>query len=129
MNSRTILFAIAATCAAGIVSAQAPSAAQPCSPTTCAYLNTGLPAETRAADLVQRMTLDEKVQQTLEVAPAIMGTRPATTSIVVSITCSHSSCVRVGVSPVVPHGTRKSMPDSTCHATKLRRAASSMEPS
>ena len=27
-----------------------------------------------------------------EVAPATMGTRPATTSIVVSITCSHSSC-------------------------------------
>ena len=64
-----------------------------------------------------------------EVAPATMGTRPATTSIVISMTCSHSSCESVGVSPVVPQGTRKSMPDSTCHATRLRRAVSSMEPS
>src|SRR6478672_6596453 len=54
-----------------------------------------------------------------------MGTRPAATSIVVSITCSHSSCESVGVSPVVPQGTRKSIPDSTCHATRLRRAVSS----
>src|ERR1700733_5424136 len=48
---------------------------------------------------------------------------------VVSITCSHSSWLRVGVSPVVPQGTRKSIPDSTCHATRLRSAASSTEPS
>src|SRR5580658_4670855 len=40
----------------------------------------------------------------LEVAPAITGTRPATTSTVTSITCNHSSCDRVGVSPVVAQG-------------------------
>ena len=36
---------------------------------------------------------------------------------------------KVGVSPVVPQGTRKSMPESICHATRLRNAASSIEPS
>ncbi len=56
----------------------------------------------------------------------MMGTRPAATSMVTSITCSHSSCVSVGVSPVVPQGTRKSIPDSICHATRLRSAVSSI---
>ena len=46
-------------------------AVSPCSPANCPYLDSHLPAETRAADLVHRMTLEEKVQQTLEVAPAI----------------------------------------------------------
>ena len=64
-----------------------------------------------------------------EVAPATIGTRPATTSIVISTTRSHSSLVSVGVSPVVPQGTRKSIFDSTCQATSARRAASSTEPS
>ena len=36
-----------------------------------AYLNTNLPAETRAADLVHRMTLEEKAQQLVNDAPAI----------------------------------------------------------
>jgi len=36
-----------------------------------AYLNTSLPFEQRAADLVSRLTLEEKVQQMKDVAPAI----------------------------------------------------------
>lgn len=64
-----------------------------------------------------------------EVAPATMGTRPPATSTAMSMTRSHSSGDRVGVSPVVPQGTRKSMPDSTCQATNDRSAGSSMEPS
>src|SRR5512143_1436677 len=64
-----------------------------------------------------------------EVAPATIGTRRATTSMVISMTRSHSSRVSVGVSPVVPHGTRKSIFDSTCQATSERRAFSSTEPS
>src|SRR5688572_31461457 len=36
-----------------------------------AYQNTSLPFEQRAADLVSRMTLEEKVQQMKDVAPAI----------------------------------------------------------
>jgi beta-glucosidase len=36
-----------------------------------AYLDPGLPAEQRAADLVRRMTLDEKVSQTMSAAAAI----------------------------------------------------------
>src|SRR6266403_1512663 len=64
-----------------------------------------------------------------EVAPATTGTRPAATSTVTSITRSHSSCVRVGVSPVVPQGIRKSIPDSTCQETRFRKAVSSTAPS
>src|SRR5438445_564972 len=37
-----------------------------------------------------------------EVAPATIGTRPAATSTVTSIRCSHSSCGRVVVSPFMP---------------------------
>ena len=63
----------------------------------------------------------------LEVAPATIGTRPRVSSIVTSITRSHSSRESVGVSPVVPQGTRKSMPLSTCHAparaTRTRRSS------
>ena len=47
----------------------------------------------------------------LDVAPATIGTRPAAASMVISITRSHSSLVSVGVSPVVPQGTRKPIPD------------------
>jgi lysine/ornithine N-monooxygenase len=61
-----------------------------------------------------------------DVAPATIGTRPAATSIVMSITRSHSSLVSVGVSPVVPQGTRKWMPDAICHSTSWRNAFSSM---
>src|SRR6185437_15889706 len=49
------------TCAAAI--AQAPA--------TPAYLNPDLPAEKRAADVVSRMTLEEKVLQMQNSAPAI----------------------------------------------------------
>jgi len=38
---------------------------------TAAYLNPDLPAEKRAADLVSRMTLEEKVLQMQNVAPAL----------------------------------------------------------
>src|ERR1035438_4048110 len=64
-----------------------------------------------------------------EVAPAMIGTRPAAASMVTSITRSHSSWVSVGVSPVVPQGRRKSMPASTCQRTSWRSAISSMLPS
>ena len=42
-----------------------------CPAAPCTYLNTTMPAESRAADLVRRMTLDEKVAQTMDHAPAI----------------------------------------------------------
>src|SRR5208337_5607775 len=58
-----------------------------------------------------------------------MGTRPAATSMVISMTRRHSAWVRVGVSPVVPQGTRKSIPDSICQATSERSAFSSSDPS
>ena len=38
---------------------------------TLPYQNQSLPFEQRAADLVSRMTLEEKVQQMKDVAPAI----------------------------------------------------------
>src|ERR1019366_2852391 len=64
-----------------------------------------------------------------EVAPAMIGTRPAAASMVTSITRSHSSWVSVGFSPVVPQGRRKSMPASTCQRTSCRSAISSTLPS
>ncbi len=47
--------------------------AQPvsCSPSPCPYLNPALAPEARAKDLVGRMTLEEKVSQMQDVAPAI----------------------------------------------------------
>jgi beta-glucosidase len=42
-----------------------------CSPQTCAFLNPALEPEARAKDLVGRMTLDEKVSQTMDNAAAI----------------------------------------------------------
>jgi beta-glucosidase len=45
--------------------------AQAADPTTPAYLNTSLPPEVRAADLVHRMTLQEKVSQLVNGARAI----------------------------------------------------------
>jgi len=42
-----------------------------CSAATCAYLNPALSPEERSKDLVRRMTLEEKVSQMLDVAPAI----------------------------------------------------------
>ena len=56
--------------------APAPIAASPASASASAeakplYLDPSLPADVRAADLVSRMTLDEKVSQMLDDAPAI----------------------------------------------------------
>jgi beta-glucosidase len=42
-----------------------------CATQTCAFLDTSLPPETRAADLVSRMTLEEKAAQMQDNAPAI----------------------------------------------------------
>src|SRR4051812_15476421 len=50
------------------VYAQSPSA---CSGTSCQYLNPALSPEVRAADLVARMTLEEKAAQLGNTAPAI----------------------------------------------------------
>src|SRR5262245_10313575 len=47
------------------------SLASPALAQQAAYLNTSLPFEQRAADLVSRLTLEEKVQQMKDVAPAI----------------------------------------------------------
>jgi beta-glucosidase len=42
-----------------------------CTPRTCAFLDTKLTPKARASDLVDRMTLDEKVSQTMDNAAAI----------------------------------------------------------
>ena len=44
---------------------------KPCASGDCAYQNASLKPEARAADLVKRMTLDEKISQTLDHAKAI----------------------------------------------------------
>ncbi|HEY6375793.1 MAG TPA: glycoside hydrolase family 3 N-terminal domain-containing protein [Edaphobacter sp.] len=59
------MFAAMMTCATGVWVAGAQDAQKP------AYLNTGLPAEQRAADLVKRMTLEEKATQLVNQARAI----------------------------------------------------------
>ena len=53
-NYQTLIAITAILCANGLYSQ---SSGQP------AYLNTALPAEQRAADLVHRMTVEEKVSQ------------------------------------------------------------------
>ncbi len=58
-------FAAVMACAAGVWTAAAQDAQKP------AYLNTSLPAEQRAADLVKRMTLEEKASQLVNQARAI----------------------------------------------------------
>jgi len=59
------MFAAAMTCAAGVLTAGVQDAQKP------AYLDTSLPAEQRAADLVKRMTLKEKASQLVNQARAI----------------------------------------------------------
>jgi beta-glucosidase len=55
-----------------LVAQQATEAIQPsCDAGACPYLNPALTPEERAKDLVRRMTLDEKVSQMGDVAPAI----------------------------------------------------------
>jgi beta-glucosidase len=59
------MFAAMMTCVAGVWTAGAQDAQKP------AYLNTSLTAEQRAADLVKRMTLEEKATQLVNQARAI----------------------------------------------------------
>ena len=69
----TVAFAI--VCAAGLAVSSAQDAPKPNAPNQDApkpaYLDTGLPPEQRAADLVQRMTLEEKATQLVNQARAI----------------------------------------------------------
>src|SRR6266849_2346016 len=62
-------------------------------------------------------------------APARTGTLPLASSTLICTTRRCSSCVSVGLSPVVPQGTRKSMPASICRLIKVRSVASSNDPS
>src|SRR6185312_8097768 len=64
----------------------------------------------------------------LEPAPATTGTRPLASSMHHSTTFLCSSWESVGLSPVVPTGTRPLVPSEICQLTKLRNAASSSEP-
>src|SRR4051812_44045177 len=72
MSRRATLFRGLVAALAVFVSA-APSAgpAQPAGSAQPPYRDTALGADARAADLVARMTLEEKVQQLLNDAPAI----------------------------------------------------------
>jgi beta-glucosidase len=66
---------LAALASAATLTAQTgasnPPVANICSPRTCAYLDPSLSPEMRARDLVDRMTLDEMVSQTMDNAAAI----------------------------------------------------------
>src|SRR4030081_3623644 len=64
----------------------------------------------------------------LEPAPAITGTRPFASSMHHSTTRLCSSWLTVGLSPVVPTGTRPWVPSAICQLTNPRKAASSSEP-
>src|ERR1700748_1670485 len=64
----------------------------------------------------------------LEPAPAITGTPPLAPSIHHSTTRLCSSWLTVGLSPVVPTGTRPLVPSEICQFTSERKAASSSEP-
>ena len=77
MKTRIPVLFFAATTFFGFSSAAllaqqpAPAAQSSCDAGTCPYLNPALGPEERAKDLVRRMTLDEKVSQMGDVAPAI----------------------------------------------------------
>src|SRR5476649_2010829 len=60
--------------------------------------------------------------------PVIAGTRPLAWSMHHSTTRLCSSCDSVGLSPVVPTGTRPLVPSPICHSTKSRKAFSSSAP-
>src|SRR5665213_2524645 len=64
----------------------------------------------------------------LEPAPAITGTRPFASPMHHSTTRLCSSWLTVGLSPVVPTGTRPWVPSAICQLTNARKAASSSEP-
>src|SRR5262245_14975650 len=57
-----------------------------------------------------------------------MGTCPPTSATRSSTMRTRSASVKVGLSPVVPTGTRKWMPASTCRRPSRRTAASSRLP-
>src|SRR5207245_11470873 len=61
-------------------------------------------------------------------APARTGTWPFTSSTRISTVRTLSASVSVGLSPVVPHGTRKWMPASTCRRPRRLTARSSRSP-
>src|SRR5436309_14759671 len=63
-----------------------------------------------------------------EPAPAITGTRPLASATHHSTTRSCSSWLTVGLSPVVPTGTRPWIPSAICQLTSEPNAASSTEP-
>jgi hypothetical protein len=60
--------------------------------------------------------------------PAMTGTRLRVSSTTTLMTRMCSSWVRVGDSPVVPTGTRPSMPAAICSPTSRRKASSSSAP-
>ena len=64
-----------------------------------------------------------------EPAPAMTGTRPRASSMQTCTTRRCSSWVSVGLSPVVPTGTRPCDPDEICQSTSARKAVSSNLPS
>jgi len=67
-----LVFGVVAACLSPKFSlAQKAADAPACTPATCSYLNPALAPEARAKDLVGRMTLEEKVSQTLDQAVAI----------------------------------------------------------
>ena len=68
--SRTRPFALAVTLA-GLACAHTPAAASPPAPATLAFMNPDLPIEQRVADVVGRLTLEEKASQMGYAAPAI----------------------------------------------------------
>ena len=75
MSARSLLLAAAALTLGGALQAQAPASAAGERP---AYLDTALTFERRVADLVGRMTLEEKVSQMKDIAPGIerLGVHP-----------------------------------------------------
>jgi beta-glucosidase len=68
-QGRVLLLVIVGVCLGGFE--RAAGQAGGCTPGTCAYLNQTLSADSRAKDLVERMTLPEKVSQTMDRAAAI----------------------------------------------------------
>src|SRR5690349_7255102 len=65
----------------------------------------------------------------LEPAPAMTGTRPFASSTQTSTTLLCSAWLSVGLSPVVPTGTRPCVPSAICQLTRSRKAFSSNVPS
>ena len=62
-------------------------------------------------------------------APAMTGTRPPlTVRTTAAVTALRSSPESVADSPVVPHGTRKSIPAPICHSTSRSSAPKSIRP-